>query len=343
MLRDLLARLLPRWLAILLGVRRVTPYDGYWPHRSFMVAELDTGGTFRAAWRPQDPSKDPKEPNGGESSSAGSDHGWSNCTMASAALALAYQQPRGELAPWGGDLRHRQADQSGGTDLYDAADAWRSYGETLTIKSGSGWSALVDAHQAGRAIVIQGEGNVPGAETFDGGHACAIAPETHSSGDWLFGDPLASGWQWVAPSAIRSWAERWQSSIAYAVGEKPPAAPAPEPPPAPAPCPECPDPEPRIAYEVAYAVAADDDADVAEWIGWLRAGEPFAGDVWDAGRWNPAEPTDLRALFDAGCGGQLGSCWTRGPIPDPVASAYAALTTPASWNGSAWRAALWDG
>jgi hypothetical protein len=289
----------------------------------------------------QDPAKDPKEPYGSESSSAGNDHGWSNCTAVSGALALAYQQPRGELAPQGGDIRHRQSDQSGGIDLYDVRQAWDAYGETLTIKSGAGWSAVVDTHDAGRAIIIQGTGNVPGAETFDGGHACCIAPETRSSdGYWLFGDPLATGWQWVKPSAIRSWAEAWQSSIAFAAGEKPPAEPAPAPPPEPD-CPDCPpppDPAPRIAYEVAYAVAADDDADVAEWIGWLRAGEPFEGDVWDQVAWQPVGAT--LALLDAGCG-QLGAEWSRGPLPDPVASAYLALVAPAVWDGSGWRAALW--
>jgi hypothetical protein len=288
----------------------------------------------------QDPAKDPKEPYGSESSSAGNDHGWSNCTAVSGALALAYQQPRGELAPQGGDVRHRQSDQSGGIDLYDVRQAWAAYGETLTIKSGAGWSAVVDAHDADRAIIIQGIGNVPGAETFDGGHACAIGPETNGEGDWLFGDPLATGWQWVPPSKIRSWAEAWQSSIAFAVGEKPPAPPPPE-----DPCPDCPDcpppvdPAPRIAYEVAYAVAADDDADVAEWIGWLRAGEPYAGDVWDLALWQPSEPT--LALFDDVPCVQLGAEWSRGRMPDPVASAYRALTVAAAWDGSDWRAALW--
>jgi hypothetical protein len=194
MLRAWLAEVLPRWLAILLGVRRVAPVDGYWPSRSVVVPELDTGGGFRAAWRQQDPAKDPKEPFGGESSSAGNDHGWSNCSMTSGALVLAYQQPQGSKAYWGGDLRHSgQPDLSGGTDLYDVRDAWAEYGETLTIKSGAGWSAVKTAHNEGRAIVIQGTGNVPGSESFDGGHACAIAPETHSDGRWLFGDPLATG------------------------------------------------------------------------------------------------------------------------------------------------------
>jgi hypothetical protein len=223
-IRSWLAERLPRSLAIALRIRRVSPEGYRWPFRSITVEPIDTGGSFRAAWRQQDPAVDPREPNGSESSSAGSDHGWSNCTVTSGAIALAYQQPRGALAPWGGDLRHRQSDLSGGCDLYDLRTAWSTYGETLTIRSGAGWSALVAAHDEGRAVVVQGSGDVPGNQSFDGGHACVIAPETHSDGRWLFGDPLATGWQWIAPSAIRSWAEAMSSGIYFATGEAPPGA-----------------------------------------------------------------------------------------------------------------------
>ena len=71
--------LLPRWLAILLGLRRMSPAPG---DRLPTLADVyapehpDTGGGFRPSFRQQDPAKDPKEPYGGESSSRGSDHGW---------------------------------------------------------------------------------------------------------------------------------------------------------------------------------------------------------------------------------------------------------------------------
>lgn len=334
-----LAGWLPRWLAVLLRIRRLTPDGSYWPRRSVHVPPVDTGGGFRAAWRQQDPAVDPKEPYGGESSSTGNDHGWSGCTMTAGALAIAYQQPRGSLAPWGGDMRHRQGDLSGGTDLVDLRTAWSAYGETLTIKSGAGWSAVKTAHDEGRAIVIQGSGNVPGSESFDGGHACAIAPETHSDGRWLFGDPLADGWQWIKPAEIESWAERWQSSVAFAVGEKPPPPPTPVPVPD---CPDCPPPTdqaPAIATAADRAVVADDDADVVTWIDWLRAGAPGDGDVWEVGGWSPMPPT--LAVLDADCSDLDGAHWARGPLPDPVSSAYVALTSPPVWDSSTWRAGLW--
>ena len=72
---------------------------------------------------------------------------------------------------------------------------------------GAGWSKLVAKRKEGRAVIVQGEGNVPGSESFDGGHACCIGLETNAEGKWLWGDPLASGWQWVTESSIRDWAE----------------------------------------------------------------------------------------------------------------------------------------
>jgi hypothetical protein len=181
------------------------------------VPEIDTGAAFRPDWRMQDPAKDAKEPYGGESSGTGNDHGWSNCTMVSAALAYAFAV-QDKSGPHGGDMRHNQDDLSGGTDLQDADTAFHRYGnQNLDILTGEGWATLKEKRSEGRAVIIQGEGNVPGSESFDGGHACVISPETHSDGKWLFGDPLASGWQWVSESAIRDWAENLGSGIYFAV------------------------------------------------------------------------------------------------------------------------------
>ena len=336
-IRNALAEILPRELAMRLGIRRRTP-GRRWPHMSFVVgpAATDTGGAYRAKHREQDPGKDPTEPYGGESSSTGSDHGWSGCTFSAGADVGAYQQPRGAWAPWGGDLRHRQSDFSGGGDLYDLRTAWAAYGETLTIKNGSGWSALVAAHNEGRAIVAQGEGNVPGAESFDGGHACSIAPETHADGRWLFGDPLASDWQWVSSSSIRSWMESFSGGLCYAVGEKPPAEPEPEP-----------EPEPVPTYAQGlidghaggyaegrrYGELAGDAARAdLVFRSWRpgRAWDPtddIAGGRWDLSTWAGApEPV-------------VGDPWAAWPLPlDAVWRAQYA----AEWSGvAAWAGAIW--
>jgi hypothetical protein len=335
-IRHRLAELLPRWLAVALRIRRLSPAGDYWPTSELAVPAIDTGGGYRAKHRRQDPGADPSEPYGSESSSVGNEHGWSGCTMTAGADAIAYQQPRGGLTPWGGDLRHRQSDLSGGTDLYDLRTAWAEYGETLTIKTGSGWGAVKTAHGEGRAIVIQGTGNVPGSETFDGGHACAIAPETHSDGRWLFGDPLASDWQWVKPSDIETWAERMSSGVYYAVGEKPPATPPPEPVPTP------PAPADRYAEGRRDGEAHGELVGAAQYAdtvfrSWapmlpLDPGSLPAGGRWDVSTWagatTPTPPAD-------------GDPWAAWPLPIEAlwrASSPASWSDVAVWAGGVWRA-----
>jgi hypothetical protein len=340
-----------RRILVMLAIRRLTPGD-HEPRPSVSVwleDPDDTGGSFyRPSHRMQDPAIDPREPYGGESSSTGSDHGWSGCTMSAGADALALHTG-GEIAPWGGDLRHRQGDLSGGTDLVDLRDAWRTYGEELTIRSGAGWTAVVDAHDELRPIVIQGSGNVPGADSFAGGHACVISPEPKADGQWLFGDPLVSGWQWIPPAEIRTWAQHWQSSIAFAVGA-PMSAPAPEPP-APAPCPPAEEHTPaeleelaRRSSSTALAIAAD--LEVGAWLEWLRAPRSGPADVWDVGGW--ADPDEvLEAVLeddepDPCYQPATPAAWARGLL-FPVDDALAALTSPALWDGSGWRASTWQG
>jgi hypothetical protein len=174
-------------------------------------------GWYRPRQKQQNPDVDPHEPAGGEHYSAGYDHGWSNCTMASGAMALDFHM-LGALDLWGGDLRHApgQPDQTGGTDLWDVAEAWAYHGQMLDIRSGDGWAAAKADHDDGRALLLTGEGDVPGSASFDGAHAICVLPEVHSDGRWLIADPLSTGPEWVTASALQTWAERLQGSINYA-------------------------------------------------------------------------------------------------------------------------------
>lgn len=318
---------LRKWVLALLGLRRYAPAPWERPPGEYDGTEDgqgDTGGGgwYRPAHRRQDPSVDPAEPGGGESSGAGNDHGWSNCTMAAGAMALDFHT-LGRLAKWGGHLRHHQGDQSGGTDLYDLQEAWDAYGEDLVIRSGAGWGGLQSDRDAGRYLVVQGTGNVPGSATFDGGHACVLGPEHNQDGQWLWGDPLAGGWQWVDASAVRKWMEAWSAGLAYArTAAHAPATPPPDPVPVPpTPVPPTPppfDPAPGLDHARAMGQAEALDA------------------VYRS--WSPGRPRTPLVTFDY-------LTWDQGAwclVPFPLVGLVGALT-PAAWDAesSTWTGALW--
>ena len=313
---------IPRELAILVGLRQIAPRPDRIPNRTVEVAAIDTGAGFRPDWRMQDPSRDPKEPNGGESSGTGNDHGWSNCTMVSAALVYAYHV-KDKTGPQGGDMRHNQGDQSGGTDLYDAKEAWDNYGnQTLSIKTGAGWSAVKTAHNEKRAIIIQGEGNVPGSESFDGSHACAIGIETNSEGEWLWGDPLASGWQWVAPSKIETWAKALSSSIYFAVSR--PVEDEPEPAKPPPPMQEVGEVDIKQVQE--SAVKAYQSEILADMYYWMQ---------------HPTEPPPYPLGDSVAAIGHLNEGWGVGKWNQTTW--YLAPPPPLDPKGAKWGESVWSG
>ena len=137
--------------------------------------------------------------------------------MASGSMCLDFHT-LGDTDVWAGDLRHApgQPDMTGGTDLWDVEKAWEHYGQDLDIRSGDGWTGVRRDHDAGRALLLTGEGNVPGSATFDGAHAIVVLPELRDDGYWLMADPLSSGPEWVTEGSLREWAERLQLSVNYA-------------------------------------------------------------------------------------------------------------------------------
>jgi hypothetical protein len=271
------------------------------PDHRAELPPVDTGGGYRAPFGSQfsDPSEGHSSPH-----SEGS-----NCTMAAAGMALDYQTA-GAKRKRGGDMRHKQGDNDGGTDLYDAADAWASYGEELHIKSGDGWGKVIDHLEAGRGVILQGTGGVAGCGDYAGGHAIYVAPE-RSGSKWLKGDPECSGYEWTEASSLKAFAERLSASVYFAV-------PPPQPPPPPAPPPFDVGPEQRRAEERGGTMALD--AEVSSWLEWISA---RGRDAWDVAEW--------------GC-----SRWARQPgAIEPLVSARLARETASAWGAGAWRAVTW--
>jgi hypothetical protein len=244
-------------------------------------------------------------------------------------MALDYHTG-GRLRKRGGDMRHHQNDNDSGTDLYDAAQAWASYGESLSIRSGQGWGAVVNALDDGRGVILQGTGGLGPCGDYDGGHAIYIAPESSGS-RWLKGDPECSGYEWTEGTTLKGFATRLSSGIYFAV-TKAYGSSTPPPTPPPADCPDCP-PAPPVGPELERAeglgASGALDASVTEWVEYLSAPK-LRGGLWDASTWAGDCPEPDDAIWSVGL-----------RLPDPVAAARHALATPPLWGAEAWRSLLW--
>lgn len=280
------------------------------PDHRAELPPVDTGGAYRAGFGSQfsDPSESHSSPH-----SEGS-----NCTMAAAGMALDHHTGGGTRKR-GGDMRHHQSDNESGTDLYDAAQAWSAYGQSLSIRSGQGWGKVVAALEEGRGVILQGTGGLAGCGDYTGGHAIYVAPEKSGS-KWLKGDPECSGYEWTEASKLEGFAERLSSGVYFAV-TKPRSSPPPEPD-----CPDCPaaTPVPAFGPEITRAeVRGGDmalDGEVSSWLAYIvHPGR----DAWDVAEW--------------GC-----SHWSRvrGTI-DPLTSALLARDTAPMWGEGGWRALTW--
>jgi hypothetical protein len=134
----------------------------------------------------------------------------SNCRLASIAAGLDYHTLGAQLST-GAEMRARQSDQSGGTDSGDAAEAWASYGQTLRIRDGDTWAAVLVDLEDGRLVHL----DVWAADCqtccdSECGHTIAIAPEK-SGTRWLTSDPWCSPpkWVWWDEALLRQGAETW--------------------------------------------------------------------------------------------------------------------------------------
>lgn len=156
-------------------------------------------------------------------------HENNNCTMVSTAMAIDYATV-GQRRPRGGDCRHKQADQVGGTGLDDAQVAARKYGVTLTL--GQGWAAIKQRRGEGRCLILQGDsGDLDGScsEGQDVEHAILLHPDTDPSGRWLVCDPWCyvvgsnglGKWRWLDREDVYRYAAKLGFRFAYTKRQPP--------------------------------------------------------------------------------------------------------------------------
>ena len=135
----------------------------------------------------------------------------SNCTMASACIALD-RHTMGVETSTPPHMRSLQDDQTGGTDLNDAAVAWvRGWSEYLDVHYGDSWSTFVSMVNSGRGAILQGQysriANQYSAQpSFDGSHAMYVN-EFKADGYALVYDPLATAPKWMPADMLQDYAE----------------------------------------------------------------------------------------------------------------------------------------
>lgn len=138
------------------------------------------------------------------------------CTMESSAMALDFhtmgdvQKWGGELVPWCGETTaHIKAH---GTNLHDAAQAWRHWGQTLDIRTGGTWADLEHALHEQRAVVFQEDYDAYTLsercqDSFLGNHAQFLLPEWSGTAI-LSGDPLCGGYRYIEARDLRKAGEK---------------------------------------------------------------------------------------------------------------------------------------
>jgi len=172
---------------------------------------------------------------------------YSNCTMASAATAID-RHTLGRIRSTGAKMRSYQGDQSGGTDLLDARNAWsRGYGQYLDVRLRTSWSTFIAALKGRRGAILVGwYSYIPrayrGQYSASFGHAVYINEVRPSDGALLMYDPLRSTAIWVPQVYIKRFAGAMRFSngshlgygfAQYALTRVQPAVGAPTPAPSP--------------------------------------------------------------------------------------------------------------
>jgi hypothetical protein len=156
--------------------------------------------------------------------------------MTAAAMALDYHTG-GNIQKRGGNLRHSLRNPDTGSspgvtlNLDDAKEAWRKFGENLTIApSGEeDWEHIAQRLNEGRMVIMQGDSgdlDQSCSENQDVGHAIAVHPDRdpNQPGKRLVADPwcLTEGtnglgkWRWISVESIKRYARKEPLSYNHA-------------------------------------------------------------------------------------------------------------------------------
>jgi len=149
----------------------------------------------------------------------------SNCRMASGCTGIHFQTG-GKVYPTPDQMRARSGDTEGGTSSDDLAKAWSSYGESLRVRNGQDFDAVLGDLAAGRLVMLDVWVDAMDAVCVSGsggyGHTVGVlGPKVGSK--WNVMDPWCSPgkWVYVNESQLRAGAEAWGKRVFSTAGDDP--------------------------------------------------------------------------------------------------------------------------
>jgi len=107
-----------------------------------------------------------------------------------------------------------------GWSLGDLRLAMQRLGVLFDVRIGQGWGNLVNVHDAGHYVVLQGDSDQFGNNTcsgaFDGDHCIGIRPGG-ASRSWLIDDPICTQARYESPTTLLRYARKLDRGIRFGV------------------------------------------------------------------------------------------------------------------------------
>ena len=111
-----------------------------------------------------------------------------------------------------------------GWSMGDLELAMHRFGVGFHNRSGQGWNAVVEAHESGHYIALQGDSDQFGNETcsgaFDGPHCIGVHPKSKAEGAvrwWWIDDPICRTARWERQDVLKRYATKLGTSVFFGV------------------------------------------------------------------------------------------------------------------------------
>jgi hypothetical protein len=111
--------------------------------------------------------------------------------------------------------------QTPGWSLGDVDKAMAKIGVPFEVRSGGGWSAVLEALADNLYVVLQGDSDVFSnsicSGAFDGDHCIGLHPKRNAAGQQRGNDPICFGARYYGRSVLERYAEKFRASVSFGV------------------------------------------------------------------------------------------------------------------------------